>query len=45
VSTERLPVEERYSRDEPLVVVGEGTDGIRRQVIAERLVRRGGLPG
>jgi alkylation response protein AidB-like acyl-CoA dehydrogenase len=45
VSSERLPVEERYSRDEPLVVVGEGADENRRRVIAEQLVRRGGLPG
>jgi alkylation response protein AidB-like acyl-CoA dehydrogenase len=36
---------ERYFRDAPLMVVGEGTNEIQRQVIAEQLVRRGGLPG
>ncbi|HEY0641011.1 MAG TPA: acyl-CoA dehydrogenase family protein [Pseudonocardiaceae bacterium] len=34
---------ERYFRDAPLMIVGEGTNEIQRQVIAERLVRRGGL--
>jgi alkylation response protein AidB-like acyl-CoA dehydrogenase len=36
---------ERYFRDAPLMIVGEGTNEIQRQVIAEQLVRRGGLPG
>jgi alkylation response protein AidB-like acyl-CoA dehydrogenase len=35
---------ERYLRDAPLMIVGEGTNEIQRQVIAEQLVRRGGLP-
>jgi alkylation response protein AidB-like acyl-CoA dehydrogenase len=35
---------ERYFRDAPLMIVGEGTNEIQRQVIAEQLVRRGGLP-
>jgi butyryl-CoA dehydrogenase len=36
---------ERYFRDAPLMIVGEGTNEIQRTVIAEQLVRRGGLPG
>jgi alkylation response protein AidB-like acyl-CoA dehydrogenase len=36
---------ERYFRDAPLMIVGEGTNEIQRQVIVEQLVRRGGLPG
>jgi alkylation response protein AidB-like acyl-CoA dehydrogenase len=36
---------ERYFRDAPLMVVGEGTNEIQRGVIVEQLVRRGGLPG
>jgi alkylation response protein AidB-like acyl-CoA dehydrogenase len=35
---------ERYFRDAPLMIVGEGTNEIQRNVIAEQLVRRGGLP-
>jgi alkylation response protein AidB-like acyl-CoA dehydrogenase len=35
---------ERYFRDAPLMIVGEGTNEIQRQVIVEQLVRRGGLP-
>ena len=35
---------ERYFRDAPLMIVGEGTNEIQRTVIAEQLVRRGGLP-
>ncbi len=34
---------ERYFRDAPLMIVGEGTDEIQRNVIASQLVRRGGL--
>jgi alkylation response protein AidB-like acyl-CoA dehydrogenase len=34
---------ERYFRDAPLMIVGEGTNEIQRTVIAEQLVRRGGL--
>ncbi|HEX3712925.1 MAG TPA: acyl-CoA dehydrogenase family protein [Trebonia sp.] len=34
---------ERYFRDAPLMIVGEGTNEIQRNVIAEQLVRRGGL--
>ncbi|MFE7288202.1 acyl-CoA dehydrogenase family protein [Streptomyces noursei] len=36
---------ERYFRDAPLMIVGEGTNEIQRQVIARELVRRGGLDG
>jgi alkylation response protein AidB-like acyl-CoA dehydrogenase len=35
---------ERYFRDAPLMIVGEGTNEIQRNVIVEQLVRRGGLP-
>jgi alkylation response protein AidB-like acyl-CoA dehydrogenase len=35
---------ERYFRDAPLMIVGEGTNEIQRNVIAGQLVRRGGLP-
>ena len=35
---------ERYFRDAPLMILGEGTNEIQRNVIAEQLVRRGGLP-
>jgi hypothetical protein len=35
---------ERYFRDAPLMIVGEGTNEIQRNVIAAQLVRRGGLP-
>jgi alkylation response protein AidB-like acyl-CoA dehydrogenase len=34
---------ERYFRDAPLMVVGEGTNEIQRNVIAAQLVSRGGL--
>jgi alkylation response protein AidB-like acyl-CoA dehydrogenase len=36
---------ERYFRDAPLMIVGEGTNEIQRNVIAAQLVRRGGLDG
>nr|AAL02422.1 isovaleryl-CoA dehydrogenase [Frankia sp. EuIK1] len=35
---------ERYFRDAPLMIVGEGTNEIQRNVIAAQLVKRGGLP-
>ncbi len=35
---------ERYYRDAPLMIVGEGTNEIQRGVIARQLVARGGLP-
>ncbi|MES5818783.1 acyl-CoA dehydrogenase family protein [Streptomyces sp. RG80] len=34
---------ERYFRDAPLMIVGEGTNEIQRNVIASQLVERGGL--
>ncbi|MGN7778523.1 acyl-CoA dehydrogenase family protein [Mycolicibacterium sp. 22603] len=34
---------ERYFRDAPLMIVGEGTNEIQKGVIAKQLVRRGGL--
>ncbi|WP_030798009.1 acyl-CoA dehydrogenase family protein [Streptomyces sp. NRRL S-337] len=34
---------ERYFRDAPLMIVGEGTNEIQRNVIVSQLVRRGGL--
>ncbi|CAJ1499214.1 acyl-CoA dehydrogenase family protein [[Mycobacterium] burgundiense] len=34
---------ERYLRDAPLMIVGEGTNEIQRNVIAAQLVARGGL--
>ena len=34
---------ERYFRDAPLMIVGEGTNEIQRNVIVAQLVRRGGL--
>jgi hypothetical protein len=34
---------ERYFRDAPLMIVGEGTNEIQRDVIVRQLVRRGGL--
>ena len=34
---------ERYFRDAPLMIVGEGTNEIQRNVIASHLVSRGGL--
>lgn len=36
---------ERYFRDAPLMIVGEGTNEIQRNVIAAQLVARGGLEG
>ncbi|WP_322760638.1 acyl-CoA dehydrogenase family protein [Frankia sp. Cr2] len=35
---------ERYFRDAPLMIVGEGTNEIQRNVIAGQLIARGGLP-
>ena len=34
---------ERYLRDAPLMIVGEGTNEIQRDVIARQLISRGGL--
>jgi alkylation response protein AidB-like acyl-CoA dehydrogenase len=34
---------ERYFRDAPLMLVGEGTNEIQRAVIARQLIKRGGL--
>jgi alkylation response protein AidB-like acyl-CoA dehydrogenase len=34
---------ERYFRDAPLMIVGEGTNEIQMGVIAKQLVKRGGL--
>ena len=34
---------ERYFRDAPLLIVGEGTNEIQRNVIARQLIARGGL--
>ncbi|MFG2658555.1 acyl-CoA dehydrogenase family protein [Streptomyces sp. NPDC048425] len=34
---------ERYFRDAPLMIVGEGTNEIQKNVIASQLVKRGGL--
>ncbi len=34
---------ERYFRDAPLMIVGEGTNEIQRNVIAAQLVQRGGI--
>ena len=36
---------ERYFRDAPLMIVGEGTNEIQRNVIAQQLVERSGLQG
>lgn len=36
---------ERYFRDAPLMIVGEGTNEIQRNVIVSQLVSRGGLTG
>ena len=36
---------ERYFRDAPLMIVGEGTNEIQRNVIARQLIARGGLDG
>lgn len=35
---------ERYFRDAPLMIVGEGTNEIQRNVIVRQLIRRGGIP-
>jgi alkylation response protein AidB-like acyl-CoA dehydrogenase len=35
---------ERYFRDAPLMIVGEGTNEIQRNVIVGQLVKRGGFP-
>lgn len=34
---------ERYFRDAPLMIVGEGTNEIQRNVVVGQLVERGGL--
>ncbi len=34
---------ERYFRDAPLMIVGEGTNEIQRNVIVSQLITRGGL--
>ena len=34
---------ERYFRDAPLMIVGEGTNEIQRNVIVSQLISRGGL--
>ncbi|MDQ1040215.1 alkylation response protein AidB-like acyl-CoA dehydrogenase [Streptomyces sp. V3I8] len=34
---------ERYFRDAPLMIVGEGTNEIQRNIIASQLIKRGGL--
>ena len=34
---------ERYFRDAPLMIVGEGTNEIQRNIIAAQLIKRGGL--
>jgi alkylation response protein AidB-like acyl-CoA dehydrogenase len=34
---------ERYFRDAPLMIVGEGTNEIQRNIIAQQLISRGGL--
>jgi alkylation response protein AidB-like acyl-CoA dehydrogenase len=34
---------ERYFRDAPLMIVGEGTNEIQRNVIVRQLIKRGGL--
>jgi alkylation response protein AidB-like acyl-CoA dehydrogenase len=36
---------ERYFRDAPLMIIGEGTNEIQRNVIVQQLVARGGLGG
>jgi hypothetical protein len=35
---------ERYFRDAPLMILGEGTNEIQRNVIVRQLIARGGLP-
>jgi alkylation response protein AidB-like acyl-CoA dehydrogenase len=34
---------ERYFRDAPLMIVGEGTNEIQKNIIARQLIERGGL--
>jgi alkylation response protein AidB-like acyl-CoA dehydrogenase len=34
---------ERYFRDAPLMIIGEGTNEIQRNVIVGQLIRRGGV--
>lgn len=34
---------ERYFRDAPLMIIGEGTNEIQRDIITRQLVARGGL--
>jgi len=34
---------ERYFRDAPLMIIGEGTNEIQRNVIVRQLIARGGL--
>ena len=41
--SQEYPIE-RFYRDAPLMVVGEGTNEIQRSIIARQLVERGGLP-
>ncbi|HLY83104.1 MAG TPA: acyl-CoA dehydrogenase family protein, partial [Acidimicrobiales bacterium] len=41
--TTDLPIE-RYYRDAPLMMIGEGTNEIQRMVIARRLLERYGPP-
>ena len=36
---------ERYFRDAPLMIVGEGTNEIQRNVIVSQLISRGGVGG
>jgi alkylation response protein AidB-like acyl-CoA dehydrogenase len=36
---------ERYFRDAPLMIVGEGTNEIQRNVIIGQLIARGGIDG
>jgi alkylation response protein AidB-like acyl-CoA dehydrogenase len=35
---------ERYFRDAPLMILGEGTNEIQRNIIVKQLIARGGLP-
>jgi alkylation response protein AidB-like acyl-CoA dehydrogenase len=36
---------ERYFRDAPLMIVGEGTNELQRNVIVQQLIERGGISG
>jgi len=40
--SKELPIE-RYFRDAPLMIVGEGTNEIQRSVIAKQLIKRNPL--